>query len=125
MKPILSHALLALFVCAPVFAQEGPAAVPQNPPAARPEGVSEDFPLSGENYLPGFQSRRADSAPAPAVEEPEEKPAASAPDNSKGFFRSLFDRIGSDRTFLNAILIIVIIATFVLYRLRAGRRRNM
>ncbi len=96
---------------------------PQNVPArpAAVEGISDDFPVEGEKFLPENSGQTPATAP---VESREETPVKEPSKSSTSVWESISNKLGSDRTILNAIVVVSVILIFVLYRLRSGRTRR-
>ncbi len=96
--------------------------------AAPEDGVDLTLPRSTDRYIPGLISgeeaqvdRRMEvTEQDPGLEMPEEGPAASEADSEEG----LLSRLLQDQTFINLILLVLLLGVFVLYKLRSGGSRR-
>lgn len=91
---------------------------PRKPPVAAPlpkvQGLSDDFPIADEKYLPEYKGETI--APPKETAQPEKKPDESP--KGPGFLAGL---LSGDKTFLNVLILCLLVGIFVLYRLR-GRK---
>ncbi len=93
---------------------EAPRRAPAAAPLPKIQGLSDDFPLGEEVYLPDYKAQ-------PVIPPKENAAAEVKPDDKPkgpGFFSSLFS---GDKTFLNILILCALAGIFVLYRLR-GRK---
>ena len=112
--------------------------VPRKRPAKkRPDGIADDFPVYPEKLVPGTRNpdnivlphlkggtapeppKKVEPKPTPVKKDPVVKPPKK--DDGPGFWASLMNRIRNDQKFINILVLAILVAIFVIYRIRAGR----
>lgn len=98
--------------------QEKPNPLPV--PVWNADGVMDEVPFRPEVYLPGYAKHGSEDRIA--ATEKKDNAAHSATPEKTGVMQSVIDKL-KDRTVLNGILVAVLLAVFVLYRLRGSKSR--
>lgn len=87
----------------------------QNSPGE--EALQGEFETDYEHFLPGYKVKKAPL-------EKGNKNSDEALSNQSSSGASFFDRLFSDKTLLNSIILILLFLFFLVYRIRSGKMRR-
>ena len=102
------------------------------------EGISDHFPFYPEEILPGTkperviyphlkkgnQSKQIKSNKQNEPDKNGNKTGNKKEDEGKGIWATLRDFLGSDKTLINVVVLVILVAIFTVYRIRAGKSRR-
>ena len=115
-------ALISIFLFSPIFGQTAG--------SNSGDGIADGVVPFEENLIPGIEKEVIKGSPATAqagsTAQEAQVVAPNAPPErpSKGWYESLKEKFGSDRTIINIIVLMAIFIIFAYYRMKSGKKNR-
>ena len=108
----------------PAMAEEPAAEPPAEPADTWKEGITQEFPIQYDQYIPGFESGPSESLEVesgPVDATPDTEPEQNQVDSDSD---SSWTEMFADRNVINILLLAGIVLLFVIYQIRSGGKRR-
>ncbi len=116
--------------------ESAPAAEPTPPPGTPspapaptvrtwgPDPVADDFPAFQDSLLPGIDEAKSSAGEEGGIQEALNELSSGTEEDSGGFLESLREKLGSDRTIINILVLLGLFVIYLLYRKRSRKNRR-